>query len=1008
MGCTASNQFACLASENPTHSVTLTQAFYLGRYEVTQGQWVARMGSNPSSFQGYSDSANRPVEQVSWTAIQGYLSATNLRLPSEAEWEYAYRAGTTTAFHSMPGYPNGTNDDNQAGTIAWYSSNSGDQTRAVGGKAANGLGLHDMAGNVWEWVNDWYAGYSSGAQTNPLGPVSGTNRVVRGGPWTTGAYAVRSSHRGSLTPGTTFYDIGFRVARDVVPAPAPTVSSVSPASGSTLGGTAITITGANLTGASSVTVGGVAATSVVVVSPTSITAVTPAGTDGAKTVAVTTAGGMATLTNGFTYVVPSVWYTVIQQTVDAAVVTNVAMRNAITASGLPWRVRDTATQMEMLLVPAGTFVMGCTAANQSGCLSSENPTHSVTLTQAFYLGRYEVTQGQWVAKMGSNPSFFQGASYPDAANRPVEQVSWTTIQSYVSANGMRLPSEAEWEYACRAGTTTAFNNGSSDDATVGNIAWYNQNSGSQTHVVGGKAANALGLFDMSGNVWEWVNDWYGSYSVSPSTNPLGPVSGTARVLRGGSWLNGSDGVRSSSRGFNAPANTPDTVGFRVARDAPPPPAPTVSSVSPTSGSTLGGTAITITGTALTGASSVTVAGVAATSVVVVSPTSITAVTPAGAAGAKNVAVTTAGGTASLTNGFTYVVPAPTVSSVSPASGSTFGGTAITITGANLTGASSVTVGGVAATSVVVVSSTSITAVTPAGAAGAKNVAVTTAGGTASLTNGFTYQSIIVPTWATLVEAMPDPAVVTDSTLRAAITASGLAWRVRDTATQMEMLLVPPGTFTMGCTASNQYGCESDENPTHSVTLTQAFYLGRYEVTQGQWVARMGSNPSSFQGASYPDAANRPVERVSWNTIQGYLSATGMRLPSEAEWEYACRAGTTTAFNNGSSDDASVGTIAWYNVNSGNQTHVVGGKAANALGLFDMSGNVWEWVNDWYDGSYYSVSPSTNPLGPVSGTTRVLRGGSWAGDSNFVRSSYRLYTSPSSTIIDIGFRVARAP
>jgi formylglycine-generating enzyme required for sulfatase activity len=265
----------------------------------------------------------------------------------------------------------------------------------------------------------------------------------------------------------------------------------------------------------------------------------------------------------------------------------------------------------------------------------------------------------------------------------------------------------------------------------------------------------------------------------------------------------------------------------------------------------------------------------------------------------------------------------------------------------------------------------------------------------------------VPTWATLVEAMPDPAVVTDSTLRAAITASGMAWRVRDTATQMEMLLVPQGTFTMGCTASNAFGCVSNENPTHSVTLTQAFYLGRYEVTQGQWVARMGSNPSYFAGQS--DSASRPVEQVSWNIIQGYLSATGMRLPSEAEWEYACRAGTTTAFNNGSSDDATVGTIAWYASNSGNQTHVVGGKAANALGLYDMSGNVWEWVNDWYDGSYYSVSPSTNPLGPVSGTYRVFRGGSWGDGTGGVRSSYRGYgLAPGGSSFGVGFRVARAP
>jgi formylglycine-generating enzyme required for sulfatase activity len=275
--------------------------------------------------------------------------------------------------------------------------------------------------------------------------------------------------------------------------------------------------------------------------------------------------------------------------------------------------------------------------------------------------------------------------------------------------------------------------------------------------------------------------------------------------------------------------------------------------------------------------------------------------------------------------------------------------------------------------------------------------------------------VTVPSWATLVEAQPDPAVVTNATLRTAIAATGLAWRVRDTATQIEMMLVPAGTFTMGCTASNLFVCSGNENPTHSVTLTQAFYIGRYEVTQSQWVAKMGSNPSRFQGARYPDAANRPVEQVSWNTIQGYLSATGMRLPGEAEWEYAYRAGTTTAFHsmpgypNGTNDDNQVGTIAWYGSNSGNdQTHAVGGKAANALGLHDMAGNVWEWVNDWFDGSYYTVSPSINPLGPVSGAYRVHRGGYWGNIAGGLRSSYRYFHAPDFAYDSLGFRVAKNP
>ena len=271
-------------------------------------------------------------------------------------------------------------------------------------------------------------------------------------------------------------------------------------------------------------------------------------------------------------------------------------------------------------------------------------------------------------------------------------------------------------------------------------------------------------------------------------------------------------------------------------------------------------------------------------------------------------------------------------------------------------------------------------------------------------------AVRVPSWATLVEAQPDPLVVPDSTIRAAISASGFAWRIRDTATGMEMLLVPPGTFTMGCTASNQYGCNSDENPVHSVTHTYAFYIGRYEVTQSQWVTKMGSNPSAFQGASYPDASNRPVERVSLNTIKGYLSATGMRLPTEAEWEYASRAGTTTAFNNGSNSDITVVNIAWYNGNSGNQTHAVGGKAANALGLYDIAGNVFEWVTDCYGSTYYASSPSVNPLGAGCSvvTPHAVRGGSLGSDANTLRSSFRGGSAPANAYSDLGFRVARTP
>ncbi len=275
-------------------------------------------------------------------------------------------------------------------------------------------------------------------------------------------------------------------------------------------------------------------------------------------------------------------------------------------------------------------------------------------------------------------------------------------------------------------------------------------------------------------------------------------------------------------------------------------------------------------------------------------------------------------------------------------------------------------------------------------------------------------------WATVLEASPDPAVVTSAALRDAIVATGYPWRVRDNASQIEMLLIPQGSFDMGCSASDDYNCMSWENPVHAVTLTQPFYVGRYEVTQAEWTSTMGSNPSWWTAAhGYPGPDTRPVEMVSWNMIQGFLSATGLRLLTEAEWEYAYRAGTTTAFHsgpgfpNGTNDDSLVATIAWYYMGpcppTGQcQTHAVGGKAPNGFGLHDMSGNVAEWVSDWYSPTYFASSPSSDPTGPESGTYRSVRGGSWFDYTQSQRSSDRGSVLPATKYSILGFRVARTP
>ena len=442
--------------------------------------------------------------------------------------------------------------------------------------------------------------------------------------------------------------------------------------------------------------------------------------------------------------------------------------------------------------------------------------------------------------------------------------------------------------------------------------------------------------------------------------------------------------------------------------------PFIASVAPVQGSIVGGTPITISGAYFTGATSVTIGGALATNMVVISSTSITAVTPAHAAGSVSLTVTTPSRTSTFPNAFSYA--SSSILSIVPNTGVVGGGALITISGSYLSGATSVTIGGAPATNLVVVSPTTITAVTPAGTLGPADVVVTTPAGTLTSLNGFSYVSIVVPVWATLLEATPDPTIVTDANLRAAIVASGFAWRIKDTSSNIEMLLVPAGTFMMGCSASTQYGCYDDESPAHQVTLTNAFYMGKTEVTQAQWLAKMGSNPSFYIG--YSDSPSRPVEQVSWNMIQGFKTATGLRLPTEAEWEFAYRAGTTTAFHsypaqpNGFNDDALLGNIAWYYGNIGAYgsstwgTKAVGGKFANALGLHDMAGNVFELCQDWY--GPYAAGSVTNPAGTATGSSHVWRGGGWDNNSIYCRASGRNGYSPDLTNHGFGFRAARNP
>ena len=220
---------------------------------------------------------------------------------------------------------------------------------------------------------------------------------------------------------------------------------------------------------------------------------------------------------------------------------------------------------------------------------------------------------------------------------------------------------------------------------------------------------------------------------------------------------------------------------------------------------------------------------------------------------------------------------------------------------------------------------------------------------------------------------------------------------------MKMKPVQGGTFQMGATSEQGSDAESDEKPVHSVTL-DGFHIGETEVTQAQWKAVMGTNPSNWKGDDLP------VEQVSWNEAVQFceklsqMTGKTYRLPTEAEWEYAARGGQQ-ADGTKYAGSSTIGDVAWYTSNSGSKTHPVGQKQPNALGLYDMSGNVYEWCSDWYSSNYYSSSPSVNPQGPSSGSGRVCRGGSWSyGDAQGCRVSNRAYSAPDGRDGNLGFRV----
>jgi formylglycine-generating enzyme required for sulfatase activity len=218
------------------------------------------------------------------------------------------------------------------------------------------------------------------------------------------------------------------------------------------------------------------------------------------------------------------------------------------------------TKMELVRIPAGSFMMGSENSRED-----EKPVRKVTITKPFYFGKFEVTQDQWQAVMGTNSSYYRAGG-----NYPVEQVSWNDCQKFVaklkekvSGYEFRLPTEAEWEYACRAGTTTQYSHGDGD-TNLTEYAWFTGNAERKTHPVGEKKPNPWGLYDIHGNVWEWCQDVYGPYPAGDVSDPTGPTEGNTITMRGGSWSHGARDLWSSYRFGRFNRNFPfRSIGLRV-------------------------------------------------------------------------------------------------------------------------------------------------------------------------------------------------------------------------------------------------------------------------------------------------------------------------------------------------------------------------------------------------------------------------------------------------------------
>jgi formylglycine-generating enzyme required for sulfatase activity len=974
------------ANNYPVHSITWYQMV----------KWCnarsEKEGLTPVYYTNDAQTTIYKTGNVDVTNAQVKWGANGYRLPTEAEWEKAARGGLSgkrfpwgdTISHSQANYyarsANSYSYDLSGsvknyhpsyndGPFNWDPWSTWSYTSPVGSFTANGYGLYDMAGNVSEWCWDWYEAYDAGNQTNPRGAVTGTRRVKRGGSWGLGdADECRVARRNSGSPTrphsfpyilNQYY--GFRVLRSSSDT-YPTISDILDQ----------TISQDSHTDALSFTIDVFQneVSSLTLSASSSDTKLVPnsnivfGGSGANRTVTVTPASGQS----------------------GTATITVMVSNGSLTSSDTFVMKVNSGVPMGFTLIPAGAFTMGNSVEEDTDI--TDAPTHTVNL-DAFYIGKYEVTKAEWheVRTWGLSNGYTDLVAGPGtASNHPVHSLTWydvvkwcnarsqkegltpvyytndaqTTIyktgnvdvknsQVKWSANGYRLPTEAEWEKAARGGLSgKRFPWGDTITRSQANY-WHTYPSYTEdmtsayltpTTPMGSFAANSYGLYDIVGNVDEICWDWYGAYDVGSQTNPRGVSSGTDRVVRGGSWGNYANICRIAYRYDKAPSTVwGGRCGFRVARSIVANggnTAPTISAIADQfiiEGSNTGALAFTI-GDAQTAASSLTLSGTSSNTTLI-----------------PNANIVFGGSEANRTV------------TVTPASGQT--GTAmITV---------SVSDGTLSASEIIVLTVTS---------AESPGLVLIPAG---EFTMGDGYGDAPIRT------------VTLDA-----------FYMGKYEVTKAEWDEVHTWGLSNGYTDLSAGSGKASNHPVQSITwydivkwcnarsqkegLTPVYYTNDAQTT----IYKTGNvNVSNAQVNWAANGYRLPTEAEWEKAARGGLS--GKRFP----WGDTISHSQANYSGGGYIYDLSSGYHPIYNTDAKPYTSPIGAFAANDYGLYDMAGNVSEWCWDWY--GTYAAGNQTNPRGAISGVTRVVRGGSWASD-NACEVAERWYIPPTASYG--GFRVVR--